>query len=100
MLQRTLLIAVTLCVTTSLQAAAPKSIAPADIAHPFALYLAQLSNDGKQRVSYKATAIGTYFYFEESLGVSVYAYDGTRYKKVEFMKGATLAKAIKKYGKK
>src|SRR4029079_3888617 len=37
------------------------------------------------------------FFFEESSGVTVYSFDGDGYRKSEFLKGATLAKALKKY---
>jgi hypothetical protein len=99
MLQRMLLIAVTLFLSASLLAAPAKPVAPATLPHPFALFLAQLSGSGKQKVTYRANAIGTYFFFEETSGVTVYSYDGTSYQKKEFMKGATLAKAMKKYAK-
>ena len=100
MLQRTLLTAVTLLITISAAAATPRPLAPATLPHPIAMFLAQLSSDGKQKVTYKATAVGTHFFFEESAGVTVYTYDGSGYKKTEFIRGATLAKAAKKYGNK
>lgn len=99
MLQRTLLIAVTLLVASTVLAAV-KPVAPATMPHPIALFLAQLSGDGKQKVTYKATAVGTHFFFEEGTGVTVYTYDGKSYQKTEFMRGATLARAVRKYGHK
>lgn len=100
MLQRALLISVTLFVCSSLFAASAKSVAPATVPHPIALFLAQMSDSGRQKVSFKAQAIGTYFFFEEATGVSIYTFDGNNYQKTEFMKGATLAKAMKKYSRK
>jgi hypothetical protein len=93
-------IALLLSVVTLLSAAAPppKPLAPDAIPHPMALYLAQLSADGKKSVTFKATAVGTRFFLEEPAGVTVYAYDGSGYRKTEFLKGFTLAKALKKYG--
>jgi hypothetical protein len=77
--------------------AAPKTIAPDTIAHATALFLRSLSNDGKNRVQFRATAFGSYFFFEDPAGVTVYIYDGNAYTKVEFLKGSTLTKALKKY---
>jgi len=78
--------------------AAPKPpVAPASIPHPVAMFLASLSADGKTKITYAATARGTHFFFEESGGVTVYAFDGDGYRKAEFLKGYTLAKALKKY---
>src|SRR5258707_1147147 len=98
MLQRCVILA--LLATALLAAApspAPKPIAPETLAHANALFLCSLSGDGKQRVQFKATAVGTHFFFEEAAGVSVYEYhDGSGYKRVEFLKGATLATAVKK----
>lgn len=86
---------------TALLAAAPapksKPLAPETLAHANALFLRTLSNDGKQAVQFKAAAVGTHFFFEEAAGVTVYAFDGTDYKRVEFLKGAKLAAALKKY---
>lgn len=82
-------------------AAAPKTktVAPATLPHPVAMFLANLSADGKQRVTFKAAAIGTRFFFEEPTGVTVYGYDGdSGYRKETFLRGYTLAKALKKYG--
>lgn len=80
------------------KAAPPKTIAPDQIAHPIALFLASLSSDGKRSVTYKAEARGTHFFFEESSGVTVYTFDGTQYVKTEFLKGYKLGRAVKKYG--
>jgi len=79
-------------------AAAAKTVAPPTIPHPIAMYLQGLSNDGKQAVTFRASAVGTHFFLEEPAGVTVYVYDETvGYKKEAFLKGSTLAKAMKKY---
>jgi len=79
--------------------AAPKAkpVAPPAIPHAVAMFMATLSADGKTKVTYAATARGTHFFFEEPGGVTVYSFDGDGYTKGEFLKGATLAKALKKY---
>ncbi len=85
---------------TSIASAAtpPKTIAPATIAHPMAMFLGELSHDGKQQVTFRASALGTHFFLEEPAGVTVYVYDETvGYRKETFLKGSTLAKALKKY---
>ena len=42
--------------------------------------------------------LGTHFFLEEPSGVTVYVYDeSVGYRKEAFLKGATLAKAMKKY---
>jgi len=90
-----LFIALLLAVTV---AAAAKTIAPPTIPHPMAMYLQSLSNDGKDKVTYRASAIGTHFFLEEPAGVTVYVYEeSVGYRKEAFLKGATLAKAMKKY---
>src|SRR3954468_19523207 len=87
--------AVLLAVTA---AAAAKMIAPPTIPHPMAMYLQTLSNDGKDKVTFRASAIGTHFFLEEPGGVTVYVYEeSVGYRKEVFLKGSTLAKAMKKY---
>ena len=61
------------------------------------MFMASLAGDGKTKVSYTATARGTHFFFAEDGGVTVYSFDGDGYRKSEFLKGYTLAKALKKY---
>lgn len=80
-------------------AAQPKRIAPDTVAHPTALFLASLSGDGRQEVTFKAAAMGTHFFFEEPGGVTVYEFDGRNYRRERFLKGATLSKAIKQFAK-
>ena len=84
----------------SLLAAAPKPVAPESIPHSDAMFLSSLSNSGARSVTFKATARGTYFFLEESAGVTVYVYDGVGYRREKFLKGATLEKAVRAYTKK
>jgi hypothetical protein len=91
--------AAALLLATALFAAVPKPVAPDAIAHSDAMFLSLLSGGGARRVTFKATAIGTYFFLEESAGVTVYVYDGVGYQRVKFLKGATLQKAVKAYAK-
>lgn len=78
---------------------AQKLMAPDAISHANAIFLRNLSDDGKQRVLLRAAAHDKHFFFEETAGVTVYQYDGSGYKKLEFLRGATLATAMKKYPK-
>jgi hypothetical protein len=79
-------------------AAAARTIAPPAIPHPMAMYLQSLSNDGKDKVTFRASAEGTHFFLEEPAGVTVYVYEeSVGYRKEVFLKGSTLAKAMKKY---
>jgi hypothetical protein len=79
--------------------AASKPVAPDAIAHSNALFLSSLSNDGSRQVTYKAAAAGTRFFIEERSGVTVYWFDehGGMYRHQAFLKGYSLAKAMKKY---
>ena len=91
-----------LFVTLSLSAAAPKTkppttIAPADIPHPIAQFLRSLSKDGGRAVTFKASASGTRFFFEEPTGVTVYKYVHGKYVKETFLAGTKLAAATKRY---
>jgi len=79
-------------------AAAAKTVAPPTIPHPIAMYLQGLSKDGKETVTFRASAVGTRFFLEEPAGVTVYVYDeSVGYRKEAFLKGMTLSKAMKKY---
>jgi hypothetical protein len=90
-----LFIAIILAITT---AALAKTVAPPTIPHPMAMYLQTLSNSGADKVTFRASAIGTHFFLEEPAGVTVYVYEeSVGYRKETFLKGATLAKAMKKY---
>jgi hypothetical protein len=79
--------------------AASKPLAPDAIAHSNALFLSSLSNDGRRQVTYRAAASGTRFFIEERTGVTVYWFDenGGMYRRQTFLKGYSLAKAMKKY---
>ena len=93
-----------LMLALSLVAATPKRQPPARIApdalpHEIAQFLRGMSLDGGRQVTFKATAVGTRFFFEESGGVTVYRFDGGRYVREEFLRGSTLSKAMKKYAK-
>lgn len=96
---------VLLLVTLSLSAAPPKKkatppIAPEEIAHPTAQFLRLLSKDGTRPVTFRASATGTHFFFEEAAGVTVYRFVDGNYFKATFLPGMKLAAAMKRYGKK
>jgi hypothetical protein len=78
----------------------PKSIAPTTVPHPVAMFLSNLSSGGKEKVTFKAAATGTHFFFEEPAGVTVYVFDGDGYRFESFVKSATLASVMKRYGAK
>lgn len=88
-----------LTAASAFAAAPPKRVAPETVPHPTAMFLASLSGDGRQQVTFKAAAMGTHFFFEEASGVTVYAFDGIGYRKQAFMRGYTLVKAIKKFAR-
>jgi hypothetical protein len=93
-----------LILALSLVAATPKRQPPARIApntlpHGFCQLLRSMSRDGNRQVTFKATAVGTRFFFEETGGVTVYRFENGQYVKEEFLRGTTLAKAVKKYAK-
>jgi hypothetical protein len=103
MLQRNCIRIATLLVIAALSlAAAPKKrtpVAPAAVAHPIALFLNDLSAEGKRQVTFRASALGTRFYFEEPSGVTVYRFADGQYVKEIFLPGVNLAIAMKRYGK-
>jgi hypothetical protein len=78
----------------------PPSIAPDAVPHSIALFLGSLSHDGGRQVTFKATAVGMRFFFEEPTGVTVYRFDNGRYIKEEFLRGSNLTKAVKRYAQK
>jgi hypothetical protein len=98
MLSRTI-VALALFASTLLAATPAKRIAPDVVEHPTAMFLASLSGDGRQEITFKAAAMGTHFFFEEPTGVTVYEFDGSRYRRERFLKGATLSKALKQFAK-
>src|SRR4051812_21063419 len=77
-----------------------KTVAPTTLPHPVAMFLSNLCSSGKQKITFKAAAIGTRFFFEEDSGVTVYGFDGNSgYRKEAFLKGYTMTRAMKKYGR-
>jgi hypothetical protein len=107
MRSRSLLLAMLVCLAVALPLAAAKAtkkpaaapqagVAPDELSHPIAMFLAHLSNE--QKITFRATAQGERFFLEVPAGVTVYAFDGTSsYRKTAFHKGLTLAQALKKY---
>ena len=93
-------LALLLFALTATAAPPPKAVAPPTMPHPVAMFLVDLSSKGKQKVTFKAAAVGTHFFFEEPAGVTVYVYDGVGYRKEAFIRSATLAFALKRYGAK
>ena len=79
---------------------APALTAPEKVPHPMALFLASMSKEGKRQVTFRASAFGTHFFIEEPSGVTVYDFVKGEYVRHEFLKGAKLAGALKKYAKK
>jgi hypothetical protein len=77
----------------------PATLAPEAVPHSIALFLGSMSNDGRQSVTFKATAVGTRFFFEEPAGVTVYRFENGRYIREEFLRDMTLEKAIRRYAK-
>jgi len=75
-----------------------QTVAPEAVPHSIALFLGTLSNDGGRAVTFKATAVGTRFFFEEPGGVTVYKFERGRYVKEEFLRNFTLTRAVKKFG--
>jgi len=93
-----------LAVTLPLAATAPRrrppvTLAPDAVPHAIALFLGTLSRDGGRQVTFKATAVGMRFFFEEPSGVTVYVFNNGRYVKEEFLRGYGLNKAVKRYSK-
>ena len=78
----------------------PTPICPDIVPHPIALFLGELSHNGGRSVTFKATAMGTHFFFEDTAGVTVYRFDNGQYLKQELLRGWTLSRAVKKYAKK
>lgn len=75
----------------------PPTVAPDAVSHDVAQLLRTMSKDGNRQVTFRATAVGTRFFFHETNGVTVYRFDKGRYIKEEFLRGSTLAKAVKRY---
>jgi hypothetical protein len=78
----------------------PVTFAPDAVPHETALFLGSLSNQGGRQITFKATAVGTRFFFEEpGRGVSVYRFVNGSYIKEEFLRDSTLDRAVKRYAK-
>lgn len=75
------------------------TVAPPSVDHGIALFLGSLSAEGGRQVTFKARASGIRFYFEEPTGVTVYRFQNGRYVKEEFLRNATLEKAVKRYAR-
>ncbi|HEV3484890.1 MAG TPA: hypothetical protein VG106_05750 [Vicinamibacterales bacterium] len=88
-----------LAAALSMPAASPKRppLAPQTLPHPIALFLDDLSNEGRRRVTFRAHAVGTRFFFEEPTGVTIYQFRAGRYVKENYLAGATLANAMAQY---
>jgi hypothetical protein len=97
-------IAILLLVSLTLSAAPPKkkavpTIAPTEVPHSVAQFMRTLSNDGGRSVTFRASANGNYFFFEEARGVTVYRFANGNYVKANFLAGAKLNAAMKRYAK-
>ena len=79
---------------------APTVAAPDAVPHTIAMFLGTMSRQGDRQVTFKATAVGTRFFFEEPAGVTVYRFDGSGYVREEFVRGGTLPRVVKRYAKK
>ena len=104
-MRRVVVLLFVLALTLPLAATAPRRRAPVTVApdalpHAMAMFLGTLSRDGGRQVTFKATAVGMRFFFEEPSGVTVYVFNNGRYVKEEFLRGDVLNKAIKRYAKK
>lgn len=77
----------------------PSPVAPSSVAHPIALFLGQLSNNGKRQITFKASAVGTRFFFEEPSGVTVYHFVDGEYVKEAFVANSKLPSVMKRYEK-
>lgn len=80
--------------------ATPAPAAPEVVPHSIALFLGSLSKDGARQVTFRATALGTRFFLEEPTGVTIYRYDRGHYVKQEFVRGASLARVMKRFQRK
>ena len=99
-MKRTLITLTVLLASLTLTAATKTApIAPPSFPHPVALFLSDLSNDGKRQVTFRASAMGTRFFFEERSGVTVYRFVNGVYVKEAFLLGVKLQSAMKKYAK-
>lgn len=94
-----LLITLTLSAAPSKKKQAVSTAAPDQVPHTIAQFLRTLSKDGKQSVTFRATAMGTRFFFEEPTGVTVYRYVNGNYVRETFVKSGKLPAVVKKFAK-
>ncbi|HEV7765076.1 MAG TPA: hypothetical protein VGQ76_08755 [Thermoanaerobaculia bacterium] len=94
-----LLVTLTLSAAPSKKKPAVSLAAPDQVPHTIAQFLRTLSKDGRQSVTFKATAIGTRFFFEEPAGVTVYRYVKGNYVRETFVKGGKLGAVVKRFAK-
>jgi hypothetical protein len=94
-----LLITLTLSAAPSKKKTAVALSAPEEVPHSIAQFLRALSKDGKRTVTFKATATGTRFFFEEPGGVTVYRYVNGDYVRESFVKGGKLPAVVKRFAK-
>ena len=92
-------LALTMTAASPKKKAAPAPAAPDVVPHSIALFLGSLSKDGARQVTFRANAVGTRFFLEEPTGVTVYRFEKGRYVKQDFVRGITLATAVKRYAK-
>jgi hypothetical protein len=95
-----LLVSISLVAAPAKKKSTPTPVAPDVVPHQIALFLGSLTRDGSRQVTFRATAMGTRFFFEEPIGVTVYRYDRGHYVKEEFVRGGKLATVVKRFAKK
>jgi hypothetical protein len=94
-------LAVSVSAATPKKAKLPSTYAPEAVPHSIALFLGSMSNQGGRAITFKATAMGTRFFFEEpGKGVTVYRFENGSYIKEEYLRNFTLDRAVKRYAKK
>jgi hypothetical protein len=92
-----LVLAVLCSLVLGAKKAPPVTNAPNEVPHTIALFLASMSKDGAKPVTFRASARNTHFFIEEPSGVTVYVWDNGTYRRSEFIRATTLAKAVKRY---
>jgi hypothetical protein len=97
-MRKTAVLAVLVLGLSSVAAAPqPDSVAPQAVPHSIAMFLDELSNDGRREVTFKASAVGMRFFFEEPAGVTVYRFKNGRYVREAFVHNANLTSAMTLY---
>lgn len=105
---RNIVVVLLLTLAVTAGAAAPKkktppkpvTHAPQQLPHSIATFLTNLSANGSKQVTFKATAYGHHFFFEEPSGVTVYRFENGDYLREEFLRGVKLQAAVSRYMKK